>query len=208
LLVISGCGGTSKEGAEKKAPEYAATPRKSLESWVTAVRAGDTEMMCRLLFPRGGCVGGKELYTTTGFLRHVRAEIRGLTGDLRYGAIGIGGPEGVVVIGVVSSDSPVAYAVPVVRGKIQWSISPEAYSPSYARRSSSTIPIRRPFWRADARPSPSPPGPTRPDRCTRTQNFGSTVGTSTGASLRGRIGVSPWNEAAGSELRASSLAGM
>jgi hypothetical protein len=122
--VISGCGSTSGDD-EKAAPEYAATPRKSLESWVTAVRAGDTEMMGRLLL-------GREVYTTKpGFLRHVRAEMRGLKGDLRYSAVDIGGPHASVVIGVVSGDSPVAYAVPVVRGMTQWSISPEAYEPDY-----------------------------------------------------------------------------
>ena len=35
--VISGCGSSGDE--KKAAPEYAATPRKALESWVTAVRA-------------------------------------------------------------------------------------------------------------------------------------------------------------------------
>jgi hypothetical protein len=83
-------------------------------------------MMGRLLL-------GSEVYTTRpGFLRHVRAEMRGLKGDLRYGAVDIGGSHASVVIGVVSGDSPFAYAVPVVRGRTQWSISPEAYEPDYA----------------------------------------------------------------------------
>lgn len=120
--VIVGCGGTNESADENEAPEYAATPRKSLESWVAAVRAGDTEMMGRLLL-------GREVYTTKpGFLRHVRAEMRGLKGDLHYNAVG---SSAVVVIGVVSGDSPFAYAVPVVRGRTQWSISPEAYEPHY-----------------------------------------------------------------------------
>jgi hypothetical protein len=45
---IVGCGTTGKAGDENKAPEYAASPRKSLESWITAVRKGDIDMMCRL----------------------------------------------------------------------------------------------------------------------------------------------------------------
>jgi hypothetical protein len=121
--VLVGCGSSGDASDENAAPEYAATPRKSLESWVAAVRAGDTEMMGRLLL---GNYTGKP-----GFLRHVRAEMRGLKGDLRYGAVDIGGPEASVVIGVVSGDSPFAYAVPVVRGRTQWSISPEAYAPDY-----------------------------------------------------------------------------
>lgn len=135
LAAISGCGGASEATDEKKtAPEYAATPRKALESWVTAVRAGDIEMMCRLLYPRGGCAASdRKAYTKPRFLRHVRAEMRGLNGSLRYGAIAITDPGLThrVVIGVVSGESPVAYAVPVRRGMIQWSISVEAY-PFYA----------------------------------------------------------------------------
>jgi hypothetical protein len=124
--VSSGCGSSDEASDEKKAaPEYAATPRKALESWVTAVRAGDTEMMDRLLL-------GREVYTKrAGFLRHVRAEMRGLTGDLHYGAVG---SSAVVVIGVVSGDSPFAYAVPVVRGRTQWNISEESYVPGLVPR--------------------------------------------------------------------------
>jgi hypothetical protein len=55
----------------------------------------------------------------------VRAEMRGLNGDLHYGAIDIGAPEARIVIGVVSGDSPSAYAVPVVRGRTQWSVDDE-----------------------------------------------------------------------------------
>ena len=123
--VISGCGSSGDESDENAAPEYAATPRKSLESWVTAVRAGDIEMMCRLLHPHSRCSGPDEAYIEPKFLRHVRAEMRGLKGDLHYGAIDIGAPESRIVIGVVSGESPVAYAVPVSRGLTQWSIKEE-----------------------------------------------------------------------------------
>lgn len=120
--VMSGCGGSGDAyDEEKAAPEYAATPRKALESWVNAVRAGDIEMMCRLLGPRP-C---KKALVETRLLPLVRAEMRGLKGDLHYGAIDIGAPEARIVIGVVSGDSPAAYAVPVARGKTQWSIDDE-----------------------------------------------------------------------------------
>jgi hypothetical protein len=122
-VVIAGCGSSGNATEENAAPEYAATPRKALESWVTAVRAGDVEMMCRLLHPRAGC---KKAFVETKLLPHVRAEMRGLKGDLHYGAIGIGAR---VVIGVVSGESPTGYAVPVARGMIQWSISQESYDP-------------------------------------------------------------------------------
>ena len=62
----------------------------------------------------------------TKFLPQVRAETRGLKGDLHYGAIDIGGPE--VLIGVVSGESPAAYAVRMVRGKTHWRISEETYA--------------------------------------------------------------------------------
>jgi uncharacterized protein YceK len=126
-VVISGCGSTDKASDETKAaPEYAATPRKSLESWVTAVRAGDIEMMCRLLGPRSGCdAPDRKAFMETKFLPHVRAQMRGLKDDLRYGAVDIGAPENRIVIGVVSGESPVAYAVPVRRGVTQWSIKEE-----------------------------------------------------------------------------------
>jgi hypothetical protein len=131
--ITSGCGGTSNEGDEKRAPEYAATPRRSLESSVTAVRAGDIEMMCRLLYPRSVCAApNKEALMETKFLPHVRAEMRGLKGDLRYGAIDNGGPE--LLIGVVSGESPAAYAVQMVRGKTQWRISEENYDPGLVPR--------------------------------------------------------------------------
>jgi hypothetical protein len=120
--VISGCGGAGDAGDENAAPEYAATPRKALESWVTAVRGGDIEMICRLLSPHRRC---KKALVKTRLLRLVRAEMRGLTGDLRYGAIDIGAREARIVIGVVSGDSPFAYAVPVARGTTQWSIDDE-----------------------------------------------------------------------------------
>ena len=122
---ISGCGGSGEPGDENRAPEYAATPRKSLESWVTAVRGGDVEMMCRLLHPQSRCSVPDEAYIEPKFLRHVRAEMRGLKGDLHYGAIDIGGPESRIVIGVVSGESPVAYAVPVFRGLTQWTVKEE-----------------------------------------------------------------------------------
>jgi hypothetical protein len=111
--VISGCGSTG--GEKNAAPEYAATPRKSLESWVSAVRAGDIEMMCRLLGPDSRC-SDRKAFMETKFLPHVRAEMRGLKGELHYGAIDIGAPENRIVIGVVSGESPAAYAVLVRRG--------------------------------------------------------------------------------------------
>jgi hypothetical protein len=125
--VIAGCGSTG--GKKNAAPEYAATPRKVLESWVTAVREGDFEMMCRLLHPRSRCSGPDEAYIEPKFLRHVRGEMRGLNGDLHYGAIDIGAPESRIVIGVVSGESPIAYAVPVLRGLTQWSIKEEFSDP-------------------------------------------------------------------------------
>jgi hypothetical protein len=103
-VVIAGCASSGDAGDENAAPEYAATPRKALESWVTAVRAGDIEMMCRLLGPRS-CMTTLE---ETKFLPLVRAEMRGLKGDLHYGAIDIGAPEARIVIGVVSGESPAA----------------------------------------------------------------------------------------------------
>ena len=130
--VISGCGSSGDE--KKAAPEDAATPRKSLESWVTAVRAGDTETMCRLLGPRNRCDHrDKKGFMERRFLPHVRAEMRGLKGDLQYGAIDIGNPENRIVIGVVSGDSPIAYAVLVRRGTTQWSIKEEDHNGGFAR---------------------------------------------------------------------------
>lgn len=119
--LISGCGSSGNDRNENAAPEYAATPRKALESWVVAVREGDVEMMCRLLGPRP-C---KRALVKNHVLPVVRAEMRGLKGGLHYGAIGIGAREARIVIGVVSGDSPFAYAVPVARGKTQWSIDDE-----------------------------------------------------------------------------------
>jgi hypothetical protein len=114
--VISACGGSDDE--KNAAPEYATTPRKALESWVAAVREGDVEMMCRLLNATSGCdTPEKRSFVKAKLLPHVRAEMRGLTGDLHYGAINIGGSERRRVIGVVSGESPVAYAVPVTRGR-------------------------------------------------------------------------------------------
>jgi hypothetical protein len=81
--VVVGCGSSGEPRDEDEAPEYAATPRKALESWVTAVRAGDIEMMCRLLGPRP-C---EKALVKNRVLPLVRAEMRGLKGDLRYGAI-------------------------------------------------------------------------------------------------------------------------
>jgi hypothetical protein len=119
--VISGCGNSGNEGDENAAPDYAATPRKSLESWVNAVREGDVEMMCRLLGPRP-CT---KALVKDNVLPAARAEMRGLRGELHYGAIDIGAREARIVIGIVSGDSPFAYAVPVARGKTQWSIDDE-----------------------------------------------------------------------------------
>ena len=121
--VVVGCGSTNEAGDENKAPAYAATPRKALESWVVAVREGDIEMMCRLLNPKSGCAtADKKAFVKAKLLPHVRAEMRGLRGDLRYGAISIGEH---AVIGVVSGESAAAYAVPVTRGTTQWSIGEE-----------------------------------------------------------------------------------
>jgi hypothetical protein len=124
LAVISGCGSSGDE--KKAAPEYAATPRKALESWVSAVREGDIEMMCRLLYPHRAC---DEAFVESK-LPNIRAEMRGLTGELQYGAVGQG-PRG--VIGVVSGESSAAYAVKVFRGITQWVIAREArYVPGVA----------------------------------------------------------------------------
>jgi hypothetical protein len=131
---ISGCGSSENASDERAPPEYASTPRKSLESWVTAVRAGDTETMCRLLGPRNRCDhGDKKRFMERRFLPHVRAEMRGLNGDLHYGAIDIGAPENRIVIGVVSGESPVAYAVLIRRGTSQWSIKEEDHFGGFAR---------------------------------------------------------------------------
>jgi hypothetical protein len=178
--VISGCSGTSKEGDQKNAPEYAATPRKALESWVTAVREGDIEMMCRLVSPHRRCM---KALVKTRLLPPVRAEMRGLKGDLHYGAIDIGAPEARIVIGIVSGDSPAAYAVPVARGRRQWSIDDEERSDPFRnpREPSFNNRIRRMLSQADARRSPSPPGHIALARTTRTQNCGSIVDTSMGA---------------------------
>ena len=125
-VVIAGCGDTGgADDTKQAAPEYASTPRRALESWVTAVRAGDTEMMCRLLSTRSCTLVESRL------LPHVRAEMRGLKGDLHYGATGRGPG---VVIGVVSGESPAAYAVKVTGGKTQWKISEESYVPGLAPR--------------------------------------------------------------------------
>jgi hypothetical protein len=123
--VLSGCGSSGDE--KNGAPEYAATPRKALESWVSAVREGDIEGMCRLLTPhKRACDEG----LVESLLPNVRAELRGLTGELHYGAVGQG-PRG--VIGVVSGESSAAYAVKVFRGITQWVIAREArYVPGVA----------------------------------------------------------------------------
>jgi hypothetical protein len=112
---IAGCASTG--GEKNAAPEYAATPRKALESWVTAVRESDTEMMCRLLHPRSEC---DERLVETSLLPRARAEMRGLKGDIGYGAIRQS-PRS--MIGVVTGDSPSAYAVKVFRGITQWVIA-------------------------------------------------------------------------------------
>jgi hypothetical protein len=136
--VIAGCGSSGNDSHENAAPEYATTPRRSLESWVNAVRAGDIEMMCRLLHPpptaavvevrRRMGLGPRcnKPFVQKKLLPHVRAEMHGLKGDLHYGAIDIGAPETRIVIGVVSGESPpIAYAVLVRRGRTQWSIKEE-----------------------------------------------------------------------------------
>lgn len=56
-------------------------------------------------------------------LPKIRAEMRGLKGELRYGAVNVG--RGHTLIGVVSGDSASAYAVPVSRGSRQWGVRPE-----------------------------------------------------------------------------------
>lgn len=124
--VLVGCGSSGDASDENAAPEYAATPRKALESWVSAVREGDIEMMCRLLSPHRAC----DEANVESELPSIRAEMRGLTGELHYGAVGQG-PRG--VIGVVSGESSLAYAVKVFRGITQWVIAWEArYVPGVA----------------------------------------------------------------------------
>lgn len=86
----------------------------------------DFEMMCRLLSPHRAC---DEAFVESE-LPNIRAEMRGLTGELHYGAVGQG-PRG--VIGVVSGESSAAYAVKVFRGITQWVIAWEAlYVPDSA----------------------------------------------------------------------------
>ena len=143
--LISGCGSSGKESNENAAPEYAATPRRSLESWVTAVRAGDVEMMCRLLHPPPTAAAAelrrrlglgpqcKKSFVQKKLLPHVRAEMRGLKGALHYGAIDIGAPENRIVIGVVSGEAPLSYTVLVRRGRTQWSIKEETFSGEWPR---------------------------------------------------------------------------
>jgi hypothetical protein len=128
-VVLSACGSGGEGNEEKTAPASASTPRKSLESWVAAVRAGDIEKMCQLLGPRA-C---NKALVKNRVLPHVRAEMRGLKGDLHYGAIDIGAPEARIVIGVVSGGSHAAYAVPVARGKTQWSIDDEELLSQFSR---------------------------------------------------------------------------
>ena len=83
-------------------------------------------MMCRLLSPHRAC---DEAFVESE-LPNIRAEMRGLTGELHYGAVGQG-PRG--VIGVVSGESSAAYAVKVFRGITQWVIAWEAlYVPDSA----------------------------------------------------------------------------
>lgn len=55
--------------------------------------------------------------------------MRGLNGELRYGAVDIA--RGYSLIGVVSGESPTAYAVPVARGMIQWTIGQECVNLLY-----------------------------------------------------------------------------
>lgn len=169
LAVISGCGSSGDE--KKAAPEYAATPRKALESWVSAVREGDIEMMCRLLYPHRAC---DEAFVESK-LPNIRAEMRGLTGELQYGAVGQG-PRG--VIGVVSGESSAAYAVKVFRGITQWVIAREArYVPGVA-----PIVLEHPdpaTVLASGRTAISFLTYDYTTGSTRAQNSGSTVGTST-----------------------------
>ena len=124
LLLLAACGGedggASANHPKKAAPGYAATPRKALESWVTAVRAGDVEMICRLLPQREAC---STSLVKTSLLPHVREEMQGLRGSLRYGAVNIA--RGYTLFGVVSSESHEAYSVGVARGMRQWSVRRE-----------------------------------------------------------------------------------
>ena len=127
LLALTACGGHESEDQrpaseqEKAAPGYAATPRRALEAWVTAVQAGDVEMICRLLPPRDGCSSS---LVKTSLFPHVREEMKGLTGTLRYGAVNVA--NGYTLFGVVSGDSAEAYSVPVARGMQQWSVRKES----------------------------------------------------------------------------------
>lgn len=136
MLIALGCGGGNDMSAAdhrrkeaSAAPRYAATPRAVLESWVTAVRIGDTGEMCRLRHVRAECSApmlNEQLPT-------IRAEMDGLEGRLRYGALDIA--RGHTLIGVVSGDSPFAYAVPVSRGSRQWGIRPESHEDArFAKR--------------------------------------------------------------------------
>lgn len=127
LLALAACGGDEREAGQrsaseekKAAPGYAATPRKALESWLAAVRSGDVEMICRLLPQREAC---STSLVKTSLLPHVREEMRGLRGTLRYGAVNIAG--GYTLFGVVSGESPEAYSVGVARGMRQWSVRRE-----------------------------------------------------------------------------------
>jgi hypothetical protein len=149
LVAVAACGGDSSGSRDrsttteqKAARTYASTPRKALESWVAAARAGDLDMICRLLRPQTACAtpAGR-----SSLLSRVQEEMRGLSGDVRYGAVNAarGVESGNTLIGVVSGSSPRAYAVPLARGVTQWNILNEFYSPSPRATAAGAVPHER-----------------------------------------------------------------
>lgn len=124
VAVLSGCGSESGANGEQNAAgqknatlAYAATPRKALEAWVTAVRGRDLEMVCRLLRPMRGC---RTSYDEQAGIEAARNEMRGLTGRLRFGFVKVADPgelHGTIGIGIVYGESPAAYAVLLLRGR-------------------------------------------------------------------------------------------
>jgi hypothetical protein len=130
LTVVAGCGSSGEASGKKEtapehaaATEYAATPRKALESWVTAVRSRDVKMICRLLRPLRGCAS---YHDELAGVETERKEMGGLRGRLQFGFVKFGEGEGhgTVGIGVVYGESPAAYAVLLGRGKTHWRIDP------------------------------------------------------------------------------------
>jgi hypothetical protein len=122
-VLTMGCGsGDDVRAVRQPDPSFAATPRKALESWVTAVRSRDVEMTCRLLRPMRGCATHDELAG----VEAERKEMGGLRGRLHFGFVKFGEGEGhgTVGIGLVYGQSPAAYAVLLDRGTTHWRIDP------------------------------------------------------------------------------------